>query len=147
MKKYLILAAIVAVVFVSGCTATDNGTTPPTNGGDGGTTGGGSNGDGTGNGGTDGGMDIATFTLAEVAAHSTQGDCWLAINGMVYDVTSFIATHPGGEAILEGCGKDATSLFNERTREDGSTVGSGTPHSSNARSQLESFYIGDLAAA
>jgi len=82
-----------------------------------------------------------TFTLAEVKKHSTAEDCYLAIEGKVYDVTKFIASnkHPGGEAIVQGCGKDATTLFNTRP------MGSDTPHSDKARSFLPSFYIGDLA--
>ena len=40
------------------------------------------------------------FTLAEVAEHNTANDCWLAINGKVYDVTTFLQDHPGGEEII-----------------------------------------------
>jgi len=35
----------------------------------------------------------------------------LAIDNKVYDVSQFVSQHPGGEAILRGCGKDATALF------------------------------------
>jgi cytochrome b involved in lipid metabolism len=35
----------------------------------------------------------------------------MAIRGKVYDVTKFISKHPGGNQILNGCGKDATSYF------------------------------------
>jgi predicted heme/steroid binding protein len=134
----LMLIAVAAVVFVSGCTTTNNGTNlPPAP--NGGTDNDGS--DGSGNGGS---PVIEPITLAQVAEHNTRDDCWMAIDGKVYDVTSFM-THPGGAAIAEGCGKDASSLFNQRTREDGSTVGSGTPHSSNARNLLPTYYIGDLA--
>ena len=82
-----------------------------------------------------------TFSLAEVAEHNVEADCWLAIDGGVYDVTGFIASgnHGGGDAILEGCGKDATELFDTRP------MGSGTPHSSKARGFLQGFKIGDLA--
>lgn len=81
------------------------------------------------------------ITLTEVAEHSVEADCWLAIDGGVYDVTGFIASgnHGGGDAILEGCGKDATELFDTRP------MGSGTPHSSKARGFLPGFKIGDLA--
>lgn len=82
-----------------------------------------------------------SYTLTEIAKHSTKDDCWFAIEDKVYDATPFIASqkHPGGAAILEGCGKDATELFNTRP------MGSGTPHSDNARDNLSNFYIGDLA--
>lgn len=81
------------------------------------------------------------FTLAQIAEHATSTDCWLAIEGKVYDITKQIAggTHPGGEANVQGCGKDATELFNTRP------MGSGTPHSDKARSFLPNFYIGELA--
>ncbi|MBX4197739.1 cytochrome b5 domain-containing protein [Candidatus Parcubacteria bacterium] len=81
-----------------------------------------------------------TYPLTEVAKHNKSTDCWLAISGKVYDVTKFIASgmHPGGEAILQGCGKDATTLFETRP------MGSGTPHSAQAHAALVNFYIGDL---
>jgi len=65
----------------------------------------------------------------------------LAIKGKVYDVSSFIASgkHPGGDAILEGCGIDATVLYTTRP------MGSGTEHSPQAYTGLENYYIGDLA--
>jgi cytochrome b involved in lipid metabolism len=81
-----------------------------------------------------------TYTIAQIAAHATSSDCWLAIEDKVYDITKQISggTHPGGAANLQGCGKDATTLFNSRP------MGSGTPHSEQARSYLPNFYIGDL---
>lgn len=79
-----------------------------------------------------------SYLLSEVALHNSKDNCWLAIEGKVYDVTKFIPTHPGGDAILAGCGKDATELFNTRP------MGSGTPHSERARNGLENYYIGEL---
>lgn len=52
------------------------------------------------------------YTLEEVATHKSKADCWMVIEKKVYNVTPFIASHPGGEMILNGCGKDATELFN-----------------------------------
>merc|ERR1712051_534147 len=53
------------------------------------------------------------FTMAEVAKHTTNTDCWVVVNGEVLDVTSFLKDHPGGElAILTFAGKDATEEFN-----------------------------------
>lgn len=89
-------------------------------------------------------IETVSFTTEEVAAHNTENDCWIIIGGSIYDVTTFIPAHPGGEEILRACGTDGTVLFQTRTTEDGETVGSGTPHSSNAISQLGPLYVGDL---
>ncbi len=56
--------------------------------------------------------DKTTYTLADIAKHSNQSDCWFAINGKVLDVTTFIPMHPGGNVIVDGCGKDASDYFN-----------------------------------
>ena len=54
-----------------------------------------------------------SFTLAVVAQHATRTSCYSAINGNVYDLTSWIPKHPGGEqAILGICGKDGSAKFN-----------------------------------
>merc|ERR1719230_1869805 len=53
------------------------------------------------------------YTLAEVAKHTTKGDCWVVVAGQVLNVTNFLSQHPGGElAILTFAGKDATEEFN-----------------------------------
>lgn len=83
--------------------------------------------------------DNENFTLENIANHNKETDCYLAINNKVYNVTDFIPTHPGGQAILQGCGTDATTLFETRP------MGSKTPHSQNARDLLQLYYIGDLA--
>lgn len=44
-----------------------------------------------------------------------QYSCLTIINGGVYDLTSWIAQHPGGEEkILSICGKDGSTLFNDQ---------------------------------
>lgn len=61
------------------------------------------------------GQDIEadkTYALDDVAKHASETDCWMAVDGKVYDVTSSIDKHPGGPAILKGCGKEATAMFN-----------------------------------
>lgn len=51
--------------------------------------------------------------LAEVEKHRSQADCWLVLNGKVYDFTKFAPTHPGGESVItQRGGQDASELFN-----------------------------------
>lgn len=80
------------------------------------------------------------ITLATIATHSKAEDCWMAIEGKVYDMTPYIQKqiHPGGAAILFGCGKDSTVIFNLRPKDN-------KPHSTKARSYLTNYYIGELA--
>ena len=52
------------------------------------------------------------ITMGEVAKHNQKTDCWMVINGEVANVTGFVDKHPGGEVIVQGCGKDATEMFN-----------------------------------
>ncbi|HBO99762.1 MAG: Cytochrome b5 [Candidatus Uhrbacteria bacterium GW2011_GWF2_41_16] len=52
------------------------------------------------------------YTIADVAVHNTQDNCWLVIKGNVYDVTISISKHPGGaDVIIKNCGKEVTSIF------------------------------------
>jgi cytochrome b involved in lipid metabolism len=118
----VLLIAIVAVVMVSGCTTTGNG---DANGG---------NGDNSGNGGT----NVQTYSPSQIAEHDSSDDCWIVVQDKVYDVTAFINSHPGGEAILQGCGTDATELYATRP------MGSGTPHSNRANNLLQAYLIGEL---
>jgi len=78
------------------------------------------------------------LSLEEVAKHSTLNDCWVAIGGKVYNLTSYFTLHPGGtNAILTSCGKDGTSAYATKG-------GGGSSHSSYAQGLLPTFYLGDL---
>jgi cytochrome b involved in lipid metabolism len=50
---------------------------------------------------------------AQLRAHATANDAWTAIHGVVYDITAYLAYHPGGAEILldEAAGKDGTAAF------------------------------------
>ncbi|ORX46285.1 acyl-CoA dehydrogenase NM domain-like protein [Hesseltinella vesiculosa] len=53
-----------------------------------------------------------TFTVDEVAKHTSENDCWVIIHDKVYDITKFLADHPGGKKILlKNAGIDATEKF------------------------------------
>lgn len=53
------------------------------------------------------------YSLEEVAKHNKEDDCWVVVNGLVLDVTNFLADHPGGKkSILLYAGKDASEEFN-----------------------------------
>lgn len=74
------------------------------------------------------------FSLADVAGHADATSCWTVIGKNVYDVTTWISRHPGGEdAILGLCGTDGTAAF------DGQHDGEARP-----AAELEQFLIGTL---
>jgi len=53
------------------------------------------------------------ITMTQVASHSSRTSCWSAVNGSVYDLTSWIPNHPGGEkGILSMCGVDGSAKYN-----------------------------------
>jgi len=85
-------------------------------------------------------QEAITYTLEQVSAHNTADDCWIVLSGKVYDFTDYInnSSHPGGKTILQGCGQDATELFETRP------MGSGTAHSQRARSSHDQYFIGNL---
>lgn len=76
-------------------------------------------------------------TLQDVAAHDSGEDCWMAIGGEVYDLTTYLPQHPTPPSvILPSCGTDATHAFNTKNRD--------RPHSPYAASLLEKYRIGRL---
>lgn len=54
-------------------------------------------------------------TVEEVQKHTTlEEGVWVVINGKVYDLTEFMARHPGGpKIIMKYAGKDALAIFNK----------------------------------
>eukprot|EP01090_Pellita_catalonica_P009707 TRINITY_DN2083_c0_g1_i2.p4 TRINITY_DN2083_c0_g1~~TRINITY_DN2083_c0_g1_i2.p4 ORF type:complete len:122 (-),score=36.14 TRINITY_DN2083_c0_g1_i2:1608-1973(-) len=73
------------------------------------------------------------YTADEVAKHNKATDLWLIFEGKVYDVSKFVAIHPGGDQILlSAAGEDATEVFEE--------IG----HSDDAYDQRDEYCIGTL---
>lgn len=55
---------------------------------------------------------VNSFTLAQVSTHNTAASCYSVVSGGVYNLTSWIAQHPGGQSVIKAmCGIDATSAF------------------------------------
>ncbi|KAL3692131.1 hypothetical protein R1sor_005782 [Riccia sorocarpa] len=71
------------------------------------------------------------LTREEVSKHNNPKDCWIIINGKVYDVTNFGKTHPGGPVIFTQAGRDGTDAFK-------------LFHPPRAYQQLKEVYIGDV---
>jgi predicted heme/steroid binding protein len=65
--------------------------------------------------------DGSGITLADVANHPTVDDCWVAVDGTVYDLSGYATAHPGGDfRIAEICGTDATDAFRNQHGNQGS---------------------------
>ena len=48
----------------------------------------------------------------ELSTHNTVADCWIAIDGIVYDVTKFLKSHPAGAGvILAVAGREVSEEF------------------------------------
>ncbi|KAI8366105.1 uncharacterized protein BYT42DRAFT_608695 [Radiomyces spectabilis] len=76
------------------------------------------------------------YTLSEVAKHATCDSCWVIYNDKVYDVTEFMADHPGGDdLILDYAGKDVTAVMKDVLEHD---------HSEAAYEILEDYCIGSI---
>lgn len=54
---------------------------------------------------------LLNLTLADIAGHNTPDDAWIALNGKVYDMSKYVACHPGGRVIMQAAGKDGTALY------------------------------------
>ncbi|GBG31049.1 Succinate dehydrogenase ubiquinone flavoprotein subunit 1, mitochondrial [Hondaea fermentalgiana] len=55
---------------------------------------------------------LKSISMDELKQHNTPEDCWVAIDGKVYDLTLYAEDHPGGrEAITSLAGTDGTKTF------------------------------------
>lgn len=75
-----------------------------------------------------------TYTSQQVGIHNVDADCWTIVNNKVYNVTSYLTLHPGGQAAINSlCGIDGSSLFNGKHTDN-----------VNANNALAGLYVGDL---
>jgi len=52
------------------------------------------------------------ISMEEVKKHNTANDLWTHYKGNVYDITSFVSSHPGGNIILNAGGKNLQEMWN-----------------------------------
>lgn len=79
-----------------------------------------------------------TYRAEEVTKHKSQSDCWLTIEGGVYDVTEYLERHRDFDYdITKHCGADASQLWQNKP-------GSGEPHSRKADRLLKKYRIGAI---
>jgi cytochrome b involved in lipid metabolism len=55
--------------------------------------------------------DATPLSWDEIRKHNRNCDCWLVIDGCVYDVTRWVDLHPGGKILCSLAGEDATVFF------------------------------------
>lgn len=76
------------------------------------------------------------FSRAEVAKHNKEGDLWLILRAkgsdklQVYDLSAYADQHPGGDAIYNNAGGDATQGF------------MGPQHPPSVHDLIPEYYIG-----
>ena len=83
------------------------------------------------------GDQLTVYSLNDVAEHNQQEDCWMAIYGQVYDLTTYLPQHPTAlPLILPSCGTEASHAYDTKNR--------GHPHSDVADELLKNYQIGVL---
>ncbi|KAG0324062.1 fatty acid alpha-hydroxylase [Dissophora globulifera] len=83
-------------------------------------------------------MATKTFSASEVKKHNSAKSCWVIHNNFVYDVTSFVEDHPGGEEyILDHAGTDISLIMKDELSHF---------HSEGAYEMLDELRIGALDA-
>lgn len=76
------------------------------------------------------------FALADVANHATRKSCYVSYKGKVYDITTFMPDHPGGDdIILEWAGKDIGQIMADP---------SSHVHSRSAYEMMDEYLVGEL---
>jgi flavocytochrome c len=79
--------------------------------------------------------ELRDVSTAELQRHNTPQDCWVAIGGMVYDLTDFADEHPAGaKSIHDLAGTDGTAAFE-------------AVHSAGLLNEFEEDRIGPLVVA
>ncbi len=108
-KKFLVVTLLTAIIIIGGCgkkiAITEEQTTTPE----------------------------TKYTLTDVQTHNSKESCRVVLENKVYDVTDYVSLHPGGDKILNGCGKDITEMFQKVSA-----------HVKITQILLNKYYIGEL---
>jgi predicted heme/steroid binding protein len=76
--------------------------------------------------------ELKKYSLEEISKHNHEKDCWIIVDGKVYDVTEYIFQHPGGDSILNNAGRDSSIGFH------------GPQHPDTAKDFLAFYEIGEV---
>jgi len=61
-----------------------------------------------------------TLSNAEISTHNSKSDCWSIVKGNVYNLTSYVSRHPGGQSVIANiCGKDGSNAFTNQHNNQG----------------------------
>lgn len=71
--------------------------------------------------------EVSVFSMEEVAQHGSQSDCWVVVDGLVFDLTPFVRLHASSFA----CGTDVSTNYHAN-------------HGSEIRPQMMQFHIGSI---
>ena len=78
------------------------------------------------------------YTKEDVAQHKSEKDCWITYKGVVYNVTAFLADHPGGEEyVLRHAGEDVEAAMADPAD---------NVHSDSAYEMLAEYAVGKLGS-
>ncbi|KAF9063724.1 hypothetical protein BDP27DRAFT_1299516 [Rhodocollybia butyracea] len=79
---------------------------------------------------------VRILDVDDLSSHASSSSCWVSYKGKVYDITGFLADHPGGDdIILKYAGQDVEKVMRDETEHD---------HSESAYDILEEHVIGRL---
>lgn len=82
--------------------------------------------------------ELPVVIMEDLAGHAQTDDCWMAIEGKVYDFSAYVPMHPAPPAVIaDWCGKEATEGMR--------TKGYGRDHSPLAWEMMETYLVGTLA--
>lgn len=79
---------------------------------------------------------LPTLSAAELARHAKADDCWIAIEGTVYELTGYVDLHPSKhDEMTQYCGRDGTRPWHVKD----AGKDKGKPHTRRSADFLEEY--------